>query len=192
MKIAIVGAGDVGKTLGTGWSKGHRVDYVGRTLPAAEKGALVGAAEVVVVATPAHAVDAALDGLPLAGKIVVDCTNPLKPDLSGLTLGTDTSAAEHLAAIAPGARVVKAFNTVGFNIMANPSFGDHSAVMFVAGDDAEAKKTVLALASELGFEGIDAGELTVARYLEPFAMLWIHLAYRAGLGRDFAFSVLRR
>jgi len=192
MKIAIVGAGNVGKTLGTGWSAKHQVDYVGRTLPDAEKKALVGGADVIVVATPANAAQAALAGLPLAGKIVVDCTNPLKPDLSGLTLGTDTSTAEQLAAAAPGAKVVKAFNTVGFNIMANPRIGDRCAVMLVAGDDADAKKIVLGLADELGFEAVDAGALSVARTLEPFALLWITLAYKAGLGRDFAFGLLRR
>jgi len=192
MRIAIVGAGNVGKTLGAGWSAKHQVDYVGRTLPDAEKKALVSGADVVVVATPAHAAQAALAGLPVAGKIVVDCTNPLKPDLSGLTHGTDTSAAEQLGAAAPGAKVVKAFNTVGFNIMANPRIGNGRAVMLVAGDDAGAKQVALGLADELGFEAVDAGPLAVARTLEPFALLWITLAYKAGLGRDFAFGLLRR
>jgi predicted dinucleotide-binding enzyme len=63
--------------------------------------------------------------------------------------------------------------------------------MFVAGDEATGKEVVLDLVSALGFEAIDAGELTVARLLEPFAMLWIHLMARRNLGRDFAFSLLR-
>jgi predicted dinucleotide-binding enzyme len=91
-----------------------------------------------------------------------------------------------------GAKVVKAFNTVGFNIMANPAFGADRPVMFYCGDDAAAKQTVRPLVEQLGFEAVDAGPLSQARVLEPFALLWISLAYAQGQGRDIAFKLLRR
>ena len=83
-------------------------------------------------------------------------------------------------------------NQVGFEVMANPAFAAGKPVMFVAGDDPAGKKVVLELVSSLGFEAIDAGELNVARLLEPFAMLWIHLMARRNQGRNFAFGMLRR
>jgi 8-hydroxy-5-deazaflavin:NADPH oxidoreductase len=192
MRITIVGAGNVGKTLGDGWAKKHEVRYLRRDTSSAERGSLVSGSDAVVLATPAKQTRAAIEGLPLAGKIVIDCTNPLKDDLSGLEFGHDTSQAEQVASWAPGARVVKAFNTVGFGIMANPVFGDRRAMMMVAGDDAAAKQTAISLASELGFDALDAGPLGAARLIEPLAMLWISLAIRGELGRDFAFAVLRR
>jgi predicted dinucleotide-binding enzyme len=76
--------------------------------------------------------------------------------------------------------------------MANPVFTAGKPVMFVAGDDAAGKKVVLDLVSSLGFEAIDAGELAIARLIEPYAMLWIHLMASRNQGRNFAFSVLRR
>jgi 8-hydroxy-5-deazaflavin:NADPH oxidoreductase len=83
-------------------------------------------------------------------------------------------------------------NQVGFEIMADPTFAAAKPVMFVAGDDVAGKDIVLGLVSSLGFEAIDAGELTVARLLEPFGMLWIHLMARRKMGRSFAFGLLRR
>ncbi|SRR6266404_4139998 len=126
------------------------------------------------------------------GKILIDCTNPLKPDLSGLSIGQSTSAAEQIADLAKGARVVKAFNTTGAGNMANPKFGPQDATMFICGDDGSAKATVVKLAEELGFEAVDAGPLLAARYLEPLAMLWIHLAFKMGWGTNFAFKILKR
>lgn len=193
MRIAIVGAGNVGKALGEGFARsGHQVTYIGRETSAAERAKRAEEAEAVVLSVPADQAKAAVAGLELAGKIVVDCTNPLKADLSGLTTGPDSSACEQLAAALPGAHVVKAFNTVGFDIMRNPVFGDRHVVMLVAGDDAAAKERVMALARDLGFDPLDAGPLAAARLLEPFAMLWISLAYQRGLGRNFAFALLRR
>ena len=93
---------------------------------------------------------------------------------------------------AKGARVVKCFNTTGANNMENPSYGDDQPVMFLCGDAADAKDIVMKLGQEVGFEMIDAAELATARLLEPVAMRWIHLAFRGGLGRDFAFKLLRR
>src|SRR5262249_46058782 len=152
-----------------------------------------GAGDVLVLATPWPATkDAVQAAGNLAGKVVVDCTNPLKEDFSGLALGFPTSGAEQVAEWAKGARVYKAFNQVGFNIMGNPAFGSQRAVMFVCGDDDVHKPTVLRLASEIGFEAIDAGKLAIARLLEPYGMLWIHLALERGFGRDFAFGLLRR
>ena len=87
---------------------------------------------------------------------------------------------------------MKAFNTVGFNIMENPAFRSDKAVMFYCGDDAGAKQTVKQLTEELGFDAVDAGPLTQARVLEPFALLWISLAYGRGLGREIAFKLMRR
>jgi hypothetical protein len=128
----------------------------------------------------------------LTGKVLIDAVNPLLPDLSGLVLGTTTSAAEQVASWARGAKVVKAFNTVGSNIMENPVFGQDKPVLFFCGDDAGAKGKVKQLADELGLEGVDAGPLTQARLLEPLALLWISLAFKAGLGREIAFKLLRR
>jgi hypothetical protein len=96
-------------------------------------------------------------------------TNPLKPDMSGLAVGCDTSVAEQIAAWAPGAREVKIFNTTGFKNMDDPKFGEARVTMFYCGDDAEAKKVAAGLAEDLGFEPVDAGPLSEARSLEPLA-----------------------
>jgi predicted dinucleotide-binding enzyme len=125
------------------------------------------------------------------GRILVDCTNPITSDLQ-LAVGGTTSAAEKIASWARGARVVKAFNTTGWNNMANPAYPGGPISMFIAGADADAKAVVSRLAEDLGFESVDSGGLTVARYLEPLAMLWIHLAMVQNLGRDIAFKLIRR
>jgi hypothetical protein len=151
------------------------------------------AGDVIVLATPWPATRNAIQAAGnLAGKVVVDCTNPLKEDFSGLALGYTTSGAEQVAEWATGAKVFKAFNQTGFNIMADPAFDGVRAVIFVCGDDDARKPTVLKLATDIGFEAIDAGNLVIARLLEPYGMLWIHLALARGLGRDFAFVLHRR
>lgn len=210
MKVGIIGSGNVGSALGQHWATaGHQIKFGVRDTakpellkllekigPNASAGSVAQAAafaDVIVLTTPWNSTqDAVLEAGNVSGKIVVDCTNPLKADLSGLTIGLDTSAAELVAQWAVGARVVKCFNTTGAENMTNPLFGTDRAVMFLAGDDDDAKTTVGQLGEDLGFEMVDAGGLTIARLLEPVAMLWIHLAYRRGQGRDFAFKLLRR
>jgi 8-hydroxy-5-deazaflavin:NADPH oxidoreductase len=209
MKIAVIGAGSVGGTLGRRWAElGHSVCFGVRDVANADVKALVGrirgdarlagvadaarGAEVVVLATPYQANSAAIaEAGDLSGKILIDVTNPVGPDLT-LAVGFNTSDAEEVAKLAPRARVYKAMNQVGFEVMADPSYAAGKPVMFVAGDDAAGKKVVLDLVSALGFEAVDAGELAIARLLEPFAMLWIHLMARRNQGRNFAFSLLRR
>jgi predicted dinucleotide-binding enzyme len=150
-------------------------------------------AQVLLLATPwAVAADALRNAAPPAGMIVIDATNPIG---AGFTLdeGTDrASGGERLQAVVPAARVVKAFNTTGFNNMANPAYDGEATVMFYAGDDAEAKRTVHTLVEAIGFEAIDAGALIRSRELEHLALLWIGLAFGGGIGRDFAFKVVRR
>jgi predicted dinucleotide-binding enzyme len=87
---------------------------------------------------------------------------------------------------------VKAFNTTGAENMAEPVYGEQRTTMFICGDDEMAKGAAAQLAEELGFEVVDAGGLSAARHLESLALLWIHLARVAGLGRDIAFRLLRR
>jgi predicted dinucleotide-binding enzyme len=210
MKIGIIGSGNVGGTLGKAWSRlGHDVFFGFRNPDSAEAKALVGAAggsakagpvadavkasDVILLTTHWEAAEGALASAgDLAGKIVIDVTNPLLPDLSGLSIGTTASAGEKVAEWAKGARVVKAFNTVGFNVMADSRFPEGKAALFYCGDDAEAKKVVAKLASELGFEALDAGPITQCRVIEPFAMLWISLAIKQGFGTEFAFRLMRR
>ena len=210
MKIGIIGSGSVGGTLGARWAKGghqvvfgsrnpgaedmqHLLARAGSNARAATLQEAVKSSDVLLLATPWPATKEIVQGLgDLTGKVLIDAVNPLFPDLSGLTLGTTTSAAEQVAAWARGAKVVKAFNTIGSNIMENAAFGAEKPVLFYCGDDAGAKGQVKQLAGELGFDGVDAGPLTQARLLEPFALLWISLAFKAGLGREFAFKLLRR
>lgn len=210
MKIGIIGSGNVGGALGGRWAKvGHEVVFGTRDpegpnvqhLAARASGKTRAASlaetaqesEVLLLATPWPVTQQVIASLgDLDGKILIDATNPLLPDLSGLTRGTDTSGGEQVACWARGAKTVKAFNTVGANIMADPTFDGHKPVMFYCGDDEQAKQVVKKLIEELVFEAVDAGPLTRARLLEPFALLWISLAYAQGMGRDFAFELLRR
>jgi 8-hydroxy-5-deazaflavin:NADPH oxidoreductase len=210
MKIGIIGSGNVGGALGSRWAKlGHEVVFGTRNPESGDVQKLAARAsgktsaatladtaregEVLLLATPWPATEQIIAGLgDLNGKILIDATNPVLPDLSGLTHGTTTSGGEQVAGWAVGAQVVKAFNTVGANIMADPSFEGHRPVMFYCGDDAQAKQIVKKLIDELVFEAIDAGPLMQARLLEPFAQLWISMAYAQGMGREFAFELLRR
>jgi len=205
MKIAIIGMGNVGSVLGRRWVEaGHEVVFGVRNAAkhraeaekikacvAGIKDAAAGA-EVVVLAVPWPAVPDALKVAGnLAGKVVLDCTNPLKPDLSGLEMGT-TSGGEQVAQAAPGAKVVKIFNTTGAGNMANPNYGGTKVTMLHAGDDAGAKQIAARLAADLGFDPVDAGPLSSSRMLEPFALLWISLAYQQKMGMNFALNVVRR
>lgn len=198
MKIAIIGPGNVGTALGEGFSKhGHQVVY-GANDTAKHPGSKPLAeaardADVIVLAVPHTAAKEAMESLgDVAGKTVVDATNAIKPEFAGLVFSNDTSQGEMVQNWAPKAHVVKAFNTVGFNIMENASFPEGKPVMLYCGDDAASKQKVHQLAAELGFDPVDAGPLMQARVLEPFAMLWISLAYQAGLGREIAFQLIRR
>jgi 8-hydroxy-5-deazaflavin:NADPH oxidoreductase len=148
--------------------------------------------EVIALTVPWGAVGESVAVLgPVSGKVLIDATNPLTPDFA-LAIGHNDSAGETVARLAREARVVKAFNTTGFNNMADSHYQGGKLVMPVAGDDAEAKRIVMGLASDLGFEAVDTGPLTMSRYLEPMAMVWIKLALAQKMGRDFGFALLRR
>lgn len=213
MKIGFIGTGNVGATLARKLGqKGHSLFLGVRNLKddsattAAELAREIGLhasvheipsvveqAEVIFLATPWSATESIVKSLKgLSGKILVDCTNPLKSDLSGLEVGFDTSGAERIQSWAPQARVIKAFNTTGFNIMQDPLVAGRRAAMHYCGDDPDARFSVQQLIQDVGFEPIDAGPLASARLLEPFALLWIQSAYRFGLGREFAFGILRK
>ena len=128
----------------------------------------------------------------LRGKVVVDATNPLdfsqgKPRLA---LGHTDSGGEQVQRWLPGARVVKAFNTIGSHLMVHPKLPGGPPSMFVAGDDADAKRIVSDLCTALGLDPVDSGGLKAARYLEPMCMLWVEYGMRTN-GWVHAFKLLR-
>jgi NADPH-dependent F420 reductase len=214
MKIAVIGAGNVGGTLGKRWAKArHEVAYGVRNPAAAKVVALVREsgpsaramsvpdavrqAAVVVLTVPwQNAQEAVSSAGDLSGRVLIDATNPvpLTPEglRQGLVIGHTTSAAEEIARWAVGARVVKAFNTTGFPNMADPQYGSRGLTMMLCGDDAEAKKVTADLARQLGFEPVDVGPLRSARYLEALAMLWIDMALLQGFGTNFGFQIVKR
>lgn len=210
MRIGIIGTGNVGSALGKRWADaGHEVMFGVRDPGDAKVKALVAAlglparagsvteaaafGEVVVLATPFAAAEAAIrQAGSLNGKVLIDCTNPLTPDLTGLTVGHTTSAGEAVAGWAKSAKVVKTLNTTGAGNMTDPRYGGERASMFLCGEDAAAKGTAAELVGELGFDVVDAGPLSAARLLEPLAMLWITLAYSLGNGPNIAFRLMRR
>lgn len=210
MRIAILGSGNVGGTLGVAWAgRGQEVVFGVRDPGGAKVKALlartdgnaravsigqaVRGADVIVLATPWDPVREILNEAgDLSGRVLLDCTNPLMPGLTGLEVGTSTSGAEYVEEWAPGAQVVKIFNTVGYNVMANPQFGADRAVMFYCGDSVQAKETAAELASSIGFDAVDAGPLRQARLLEPLALLWITMSRQPEMGREFAFKLITR
>ena len=207
MRIAILGAGNVGGALGKGWSQaGHAISYGvpnpagGKYRPVAEAagGASLGTvpeaarnADTIVLAVPFGAVGDALAACgDLAGRVVIDATNPLRMGPNGLELsvGHTGSGGEQVAALARGASVFKTLNQIGFQGMTRASAFPVPPVMFVAGDDEARKPMVLELVADLGFDAVDAGGIVQARLLEPMAALWIHMALNRGIGRDKAFA----
>lgn len=209
MKIAIIGTGQVAAALGKSWAaKGHMVTFASRDpgservqsllaeagprASAARVADAVSRSSVIVLAVPFTAVRERLEMAgDMGGKVVIDCTNPIAPGLRPM-FDNGTSGVEQIAAWIPRARIVKAFNTTGAENMADPVYGGQASSMFICGDDSMAKAAAAQLAEELGFEVVDAGSLTAARHLENLALLWIHLARVAGLGRDISFRLLRR
>jgi NADPH-dependent F420 reductase len=195
MDIAIIGAGNVGRALATSAIRsGHSVtvsssngdtaaklaEQTGARAAASNRAAVEGA-DLVVLAVPYTTIVSILDdiGPALAGKIVVDATNPLKPDYSGLQT-EGSSGAEEIQSLIPTARVVKAFNTALAARQTDPRIAGVDLDGFVASDDEKAKAIVLGLVKGMGFHPIDAGDLAMARELEALAWLNISLQTRHG------------
>jgi hypothetical protein len=208
MRIAIIGTGNVGGAIARGLTgKGHDVVLGARDPQAADVVALAAATgaramapeaaaaygDVVILALPWGVAETAVRALgSLAGKTVIDCMNPLGmvAGALGLTLGHSTSGGEIVAGWLPGAHVVKTLNQVGAEIMAKNDHLPHRPVQFMAGNDAAAKAQVSALLNDLGFDALDAGDITKARLLEPFGMVWINQALFRGKGRMWAFAAV--
>lgn len=203
MKITVIGAGNMGAAFVKQLTRaGHQVSVTARdsakaaqvaaanpgakAVPAA--GSVEGADAIVLATGYADAAGALRGAGDVAGKVVIDITNPLTTDYMGLTLGHATSAAEEIAKAVPGAEIVKAFNTVFAQVLGEGAdFGNGRKVeVFVASDSERAKNVARAIAESIGFGVVDAGPLKNARYLEPVAGLNIYLGYGAGLGTAIA------
>ncbi len=210
MRIGVLGAGSVGATLGKAWVKcGHDVMFGVRDTTApkvqtllAEAGEsarsgtaaeAVADAEVIALALTWEAVPEVLQQIGnLDGKILLDCTNPLVGNQLDASLDLGMSGGEQVATWLPQARVVKIFNTIGWESMEDPQYGDVAATMFYAGDDDEAKQIAAQLASTIGFDPVDAGPLSAAKFLETLAGFWGQLVYGQALGRNIAWRLLTR
>ncbi|NJD11895.1 MAG: NADP oxidoreductase [Gemmatimonadetes bacterium] len=190
MKIAIIGDGNVGSALLRGLKHvGHDVRAVGNDPEQVRR--LAQAAPVIILAVPYGALDDVLREIGAAdGKVLVDTTNPIAPGFQ-LALGFTTSGAEELQRKVPNARVVKAFNTMFAAHMDTGRIKGQPLASLVAGDDADARQTVLDLAASIGFDAIDAGPLRNARYLEPMALQIISLGYGLGMGADIGYKLVR-
>ena len=209
MKVTVIGAGNMGSAFVRQLARaGHQVSVTARDSGKAAQvasanpgaravkiaGAATGADAVILATGYADAVSALQAVGDLKGKVVIDITNPLTADYMGLTIGHSTSAAEEIAKAVPGAEVVKAFNTVFAQVLAEGAdFGNgRKASVFIAGDSERAKQTAGAIAESLGFAVVDAGGLKNARYLEPLAGLNVYLGYGAGLGTGIAPTWIRK
>lgn len=208
MRIAIIGTGNVGSAIARGLAgKGHDVVLGARDPAAADVAALVAdtgatamtpaaaaqSGDVVILALPWGVAEEAVKALgTLAGKAVIDCMNPIGMvnGALGLTAGHTTSGGEIVQGWLPQAHVVKTLNQVGAEIMARNGHLQHRPVMFLAGNDGGAKVQAAALLADLGFDGLDAGDLTKARLLEPLALVWINQALFRGKGRNWALAAV--
>lgn len=212
MNVGIIGSGDVAKTLGAGFLKhGHAVamgtrdvgklEAWGRENPKAVLGSfskVAAFAEVVVLAVKGTVAADALrlaGAANLAGKTVIDATNPIAdaPPVNGLLslfTGNGESLMEQLQGEFPAAHFVKAFNSVGAACMVDPRFTGGKPSMFIAGNEAASKKTVTAILSDFGWETEDMGGADAARAIEPLCVLWCLPGFVRG---DWvhAFKVLR-
>jgi NADPH-dependent F420 reductase len=197
MRIAIIGAGNVGRALATSFIRaGHQVVLAARDpRHAAEIAATLDRvtaapsvrtaaqdADLTILAIPfASAADVANEIREVvAGKAVVDVTNRMSFGPNGVDMDTSTSNAEELAILLPEAHVVKAFNTLFASSQSDPILDGVTLDGFVAGDDADAKATVIELVGSMGLDPVDVGPLARARQLEALAFLNIALQVANG------------
>ena len=210
MNVGIIGSGNMGANMGKAWAaKGHKVLFsfsrdaaklravTEAAGPAARCGTTAEAVafgDVILLAVPWGAVTEALKAArTINGKVLFTCVNCLKPDLSGLAVGTTTSAAEKIANLVPGAKVVEAIPPMAQILAADSRrLGGQQISTFYCGDDADAKAAVASLLRDLDLEPVDAGELTSARFIEPAGMLVVQLGYGMGLGPNVAMKLLRK
>ncbi|HWV19544.1 MAG TPA: NAD(P)-binding domain-containing protein [Devosia sp.] len=197
MTTAIIGLGNMGSGLARRLAgRGDLVLATRTEAAAAALAAEIGAksasidaaiagADIVILALPYGSALALAQSGALDGKLVVDISNPVKPDFSGLAFGFDTSAAEEIQKAAPGARVVKAFNTIFASLFAASRDDTANVPVFLAGEDA-AVAQVETLVKAAGFAVEKTGALDAARLLEPVGMLNIRFGY--GLGRGTAIA----
>ena len=202
MKMGIIGSGNIGGNLGKVWSKlGHDIVFGVRD-PQSPKAQAAKAAlgedvrlvtpaeaaafgEVVVIAVPGGAVRGLIPQLgDLSGKIVLDTTNRMSPQPDDAP-----SVSEDILRLAPAARVVKAYNTMGAETLLHPTWDGVAATAFVCGDDAEAKAVILRLSEAIGLDAVDVGSLTLAHHLESFVFVYAGLT--RSYGRRIAFRMLR-
>jgi 8-hydroxy-5-deazaflavin:NADPH oxidoreductase len=213
MKVGIFGTGDVGRALGRAFlTLGHEVKLGAReannakavawakdNAPNASAGTFAEAAEfgeLSVLATLGSANEAVLRAAGperLAGKIVIDATNPLShgPGGPGLSVSGNDSGGEQVQRAVPGAHVVKAFNIVGNAHMFRPDFPGGPPDMFFCGNDEGAKRRVASLLGDFGWNAVDVGRIESSRYLEAMCIVWVLYARSAG-GWDHAFKMLRK
>lgn len=208
--IAIIGTGKVGQSLARAClhashsvvfgSRDPESERVARVLRDLGPGAralripeAVAAGEIVVLAVPWEGVPVALAAADeaLQDKILIDATNPLEWEQDHAHHVASPSAGEMVQELATGARVVKAFNTLGYEQISDPIFGEHHADLLIAADDEQAKAIVEEFGASLGLRPLDAGPLRNAAVMERLAMLWLALASN-GMGRDITFKVLER
>lgn len=202
MKIAVIGTGNMGAGLarllveaGSDVVIGHR-DPAKAAAFAAELGAGVEAggiaaavklADIVLLALPYGAIAETLkEAGDLKGKVLIDISNPVTADFRGLVVGHSSSAAEEIQSLAPEAKVVKAFNTIFAPLLPAEGRKGKALQVFVAGDDEKAKDAVSHLVKSIGFEPVDAGPLSNARFIEPIGEMNIHFGFFLGKGTTVA------
>jgi 8-hydroxy-5-deazaflavin:NADPH oxidoreductase len=213
MKIGVLGSGDVAQVLGGGFvGRGDDVmlgsrergnaktqAWVAKHAPRGSNGTFADAArfgELLVLATLGTATEEAIRSAGIAnfdGKVVIDATNPLvfaEHAPPALSVGWHDSQGELVQRLLPKARVVKAFNTVGNQLMIKPQLPGGPPDMFICGDDADAKRIVTGILRDFGWPAIDIGDITGARVLEPLCVLWVLYGIRTGTW-NHAFKLLR-
>ncbi|MDX1403143.1 MAG: NAD(P)-binding domain-containing protein [Woeseiaceae bacterium] len=209
--IAVIGTGDVAGALGPEFAaQGHTIVYGSRNPARDEVRELVArtggnasattpaesvvGADMVVMAVPGAVVEAVTGSLgDLSGKIIIDPTNAIDRHADGyLTLSYETSAAEKIQAAAPGAHVVKAFNTLNWRTMVDPDTSGGPVSIPLVGDSPEAKARVAELVEGMGLEAIDVGPLRYARHIEGMLLIWIHNRYGSGEGPSFDYHLRKQ
>jgi predicted dinucleotide-binding enzyme len=212
MKIGFIGAGGVAQTLGAGYlQKGHDVmlgtrdaSKLAAWMDSDGKGAVTGTfdeaakfGDIVFLSVPAGAIESALESAGkanLAGKVVIDLTNPMDfsdgpPPKFTATVGH--SLGEKVQAALPDSKVVKAFNSIGVAVMTDPVFDGEAATHFIAGNDDAAKAEATKLIEEFGWDVEDVGGIEQSFFLEALASLWVNYAFRTNHWTQ-AFKLLKR